>query len=302
MGIGVPDHQDAAAAGGRRIVDGHQAVVAIQEDGVLVHLLQVGGEEEAVGHLRFHPAIYQGHGGLDAAVPHFQPVRGHAPIAAARPGGAIEPVIAGHLIGVPGEVRRTLGNLVGAVEEIVPIRGEVVVGAVADLPVFLALLQILPHVDEADGLQLLGGQVVELVIVIRPVEGGQHFLHQVPRGGDHDQVRRHPQLGGKLVELGQVVGEHCLIHGLGGVDEVAAVTVVDVLGRVAAGGQVPVGVDPHVEIPAGDLVCGVLFQVLLGFAGEDALYRHLRRTGQVTLLIGGVVLVRQGEEEHCHHP
>ena len=40
---------------------------------------------------------------------------------------------------------------------------------------------------------------------------------------------------------------------------------VDILGSIAAGGQVPIGVDPHKEVPSGDLVRGKLLQLFLGF-------------------------------------
>ena len=173
-----------------------------------------------------------------------------------------------------------------------------VVRAVADLTALGdALLQGVAHVDDLRVVQDLAGLLIQHVVVILPVEGGQLVFHQVARGGDHDDVRRDAQALGELVKAGEVIRKDLFVVGLGGVDEVAVLAVVDALGGVAAGGQVPIGVHAHEEIPAGDLVGGEFLQLLLGLALENVGDADLRALGEVPLLVDGVILVRPEEEE-----
>ena len=77
-----------------------------------------------------------------------------------------------------------------------------VVGPVADLAGFLPLQQGLPHIHQTGILQDLLCLVIELVIVVGPMERGKDFCHEIARRGYHHQVCRNPQLGGELIELG----------------------------------------------------------------------------------------------------
>ena len=175
------------------------------------------------------------------------------------------------------------------------------VGLIADLASLGPLFQGLTDVNDVHVLEGLLGLRIEHIVVVGPVVGGQDILHDVTRGGHHDEVCGKAGIGSKPVEIGQVVQVDLFVVHLGGVDEVVILALIDVLGGIAAGEQGPVGIHTHEEVTAGDLVGGEGLQVLLELTLHNGLGRNLREARQVALLVLRVLLVGQEEEEKGHH-